>query len=237
MSEPYNPPMAPPPSGPLPPTHVKPGLPWDRAKSGNALVDTSKGLVTAPGAAYDVMQEKGDYLSPILYAVIFGTIGGIFNQIWNLVFGAAYLQFLPPEMQESFGAMATGGVGSTIVGIVLAPVIAVVVLFVSAAIYHLFLLIVGGTRDSTAGFEGTLRAVGYGQVCNLAAIIPVVGSFVAAIWGLVLYVIGLTRVHHTSTGKAVFAVLLPIVLCCVCVLIIAFTAGAGLMAAIAGANQ
>ena len=235
MSEPYAPPTAPPPGGT--PTYGKPGLPWDREKTGNALVDTSKALVTGPGAAYEVMQEKGDYLSPILYAVIFGTLGGILGQIWNLLFGAAYLQFLPPEMQEGFGAMATGGIGGTIVGIVLAPVIAVVVLFVSSAIYHLFLLLVGGTKDSTAGFEGTLRAVGYGQVCNLAAIVPIAGSFIAAIWGLVLYVIGLSRVHHTSTGKALLAVLLPIALCCVCIAIIAATAGAGLMAAIAGANQ
>jgi hypothetical protein len=45
-------------------------------------------------------------------------------------------------------------------------------------------------------------------------IVPVCGSLIVGIWGLVLYCIGLARTHETDTGRAVLAVLLPLILCC-----------------------
>lgn len=239
MSEPYDPPSAPPPTAPPPggpPGYGPPGLPWDRAKTGNSLVETVKGLVTAPGRAYTEMREKGDYLSPILFAVILGTFGGVIGQIWNLVFGASMMQFFPPEMQAQFGDAFAPSVMNVIITIVLTPILVPIVLFISAGIFHLFLTLVGGTKDSTAGFEGTVRTVAYAGVANLAQVVPILGGFIAPIWGIVLYVIGLSRVHHTSTGKALLAVLLPIVLCCVCIAIFAATMGAAAFAAL-GANQ
>lgn len=239
MSEPYEPPSAPPPTAPPPggpPAYGPPGLPWDRDKNGNTLVDTIKGLVTAPGRAYAEMREKGDYLSPILFAVILGTFGGLVGQIWQLVFGASMVQFLPPEVQAQFGEAFAPRVTRVILTIVLTPILVPIVLFISSGIFHLFLMLVGGTKDSTAGFEGTVRAVGYGAVAHLAQIVPIAGGIIAPIWGIVLYVIGLSRVHHTSTGKAVLAVLLPLVLCCVCIAIAFATMGAAIFAAI-GANQ
>lgn len=235
MSEPYNPPTAPPPPG-GPPVHAAPGLPWDREKTGNALVDTAKSLITAPGRAYAEMREKGDYLAPILFALIFGTFGAVIGQIWQLVFGASMVGFFPPEMQTQLGEALAPSVAGVIFSLVLAPILVPIFLFVFAGIFHLFLLMVGGTKESTAGFEGTLRAVAYGGVANLAQIIPIAGGFVAAVWGIVLYIIGLARVHHTSTGKATLAVLLPFLLCCVCVILAFVTMGAGIMAAI-GASQ
>ena len=239
MSEPYEPPSAPPPTAPPPggpPAYGPPGLPWDREKNGNTLVDTIKGLVAAPGNAYAEMREKGDYLSPILFAVILGTAGGVIGQIWQLVFGASMVGFFPPEMQEQLGEAFAPSVAGVIITIVLTPILVPIVVFISSGIFHLFLMLVGGTKDSTAGFEGTVRAVSYGGVANLAQIIPIAGGFIAAIWGIVLYVIGLSRVHHTTTGKALLAVLLPLVLCCVCIAIFAATMGAAMFAAI-GANQ
>lgn len=234
MSEPYSPPTAPPPGGP--PASTSPGLPWDRAKSGNALIETAKGLITAPGRAFAEMREKGDYASPILFAVIIGTVGAVINQIWNLVFGASFVDMMPPEMQSQWGEFMAPGVGSVVINIVLAPLYVLIGLFIGSAIYHLFLLMVGGTKESTAGFEGTVRAVSYGSVANIAMIIPIVGSVVAVVWSIVLYVIGLSRVHHTSTGKALAAVLLPLLLCCVCLIILGMTVGAALFTAL-GANQ
>jgi hypothetical protein len=234
MSEPYNPPTAPPPPG-GPPAYGAPGLPWDREKTGNALVDTAKGLVTAPGRAYAEMREKGDYLSPILFALIFGTFGTVIGQIWQLVFGASMVGFFPPEMQTQLGEALAPSVAGVIFSLVLAPILVPIMVFISAGIFHLFLLMVGGTRESTAGFEGTLRAVAYGWVAQVAQVIPVLGGF-WFMWTFVLCIIGLARVHHTKTWKAAFAVLAPIVLCCACVVFAFVMMGAAIMAAI-GANQ
>ncbi|HUO85915.1 MAG TPA: hypothetical protein VM617_00880, partial [Thermoanaerobaculia bacterium] len=119
MSELYDPPTAPPPSGP--PAYGPSGLPWDRAKTGNALVETAKSLITAPGRAYAEMREKGDYTAPILFALIIGTVGAVIGQIWNLVFGASFVDMMPPEMRDQWGQFMAPGVGSVVLNIVLAP--------------------------------------------------------------------------------------------------------------------
>lgn len=238
MSEPYVPPAAPPPSGP--PAHGRPGLPWDRERTGNALVETTKRLVKAPGEAFAEVREKGDYLAPVLYALIFGTFGAVLYQIWQLLFGAAMsgplVDTLPPEMRAPFAEAFAPSVAGLVVGLVFAPIGAVIGLFIGAGIYHLFLLLVGGTRNSTAGFEGTVRAVAYASTSNLAQLIPVIGILVAVVWSLVLNVIGLARIHNTTTGRALAAVLLPILVCCLCGLLVVFAAG-GIGALAMGANQ
>jgi hypothetical protein len=239
MSEPYNPPTAPPPSGP--PAYPAPGLPWDREKSGNALVDTAKGLITAPTQAFAQMREKGDYASPIFFALIFGTVGAVLGQIWNIVFGGAMTAFMvdmmPPEMRSQMAEAMQPSIVGVIVSIFVAPIVVVVMLFILAGIFHLFLMMVGGTKESTAGFEGTVRALAYSWVTNVAQVIPIVGGF-WPLWAMVLSIIGLARVHHTSTGKAAAAVLLPLALCCICLVVAIATMGAAIGAAIAGAaNQ
>ena len=54
--------------------------------------------------------------------------------------------------------------------------------------------------------------------------------------GAVLQVIGLVRMHRTSTGKAVGAVLLPLVLCCVCVAVVFALFLGAIMSAISEMN-
>jgi len=44
--------------------------------------------------------------------------------------------------------------------------------------------------------------------------IPFCGGMIAGVWNIVLEIIGLARAHETDTGKAVLAVLLPIIVCC-----------------------
>lgn len=236
MSEPYNPPTAPPPGGPPAYATATPGLPWDRARTGSALIETAKGLITAPARAYAEMREKGDYVSPILFAVILGTLGAIVGQIWQLLFGASMLQLLPADMQGSFAEAMAPNVLGVVISIVLAPLLIPIVLFILSGIFHLILTLAGGTKDSTAGFEGTVRALAYGSVSNLAQVIPIAGGLIGGVWGIVLYIIGLAQVHHTTTGKAALAVLAPIGFCCVCVAIAFATMGAAIMGAI-GANQ
>ena len=46
------------------------------------------------------------------------------------------------------------------------------------------------------------------------SMIPICGGFIAAVWNIVLECVGLGRAHEIDTGKAVLAVLLPIIVCC-----------------------
>jgi hypothetical protein len=121
-----------------------------------------------------------------------------------------------------------GGLGGfgLVLHVILLPVFIVIGLFIAAAILHFCCLIVGALTGSQSGFEGSFRAMAYSQVSSLAAIIPVAGPFVAVVWWIVLTVMGVQRLHRTTQGKAVAAVLIPIVVCC---------AGLALLGALVGA--
>ncbi len=225
---PPGPPAAPPPGPPA----GRPGLPWDRQKDGNSFIETLKRLITDPVGAFREMREKGDYVAPLIFAVIIGVVSFVVGQIWQLLFGAAWMSWMPAEMRSELGPMMAGrGAVSVIIYIILSPVFVVVGLFIASGIIHLFLSLFGGNKESTAGFEGTFRAVSYAQVAQLANVVPIVGGLIAAVWAVVLYILGVAEVHRTTYGKSAAAVLVPVLLCCVCALI----AGGAIVAAIAGA--
>jgi hypothetical protein len=92
------------------------------------------------------------------------------------------------------------------------PVLLALGLFVGSGILHLCLMLVGGAKRS---YEATFRVMCFaaGSAYPLM-IVPICGGMISGVWCLVLECIGLTKVHDTSTGKAVLAVLLPLVVCC-----------------------
>jgi hypothetical protein len=146
------------------------------------------------------------------------------------------MRIMPPELRAQYAEASAPNALSFIIGLILTPIIIVIVLFIWSGIVHLFLMMLGGHKQSTSGYEGTFRAVSYAQVAAVAQIVPFVGPFIAGIWGLVLQILGVARLHRTSTGKAVGAVLLPIVLCCLCgIALFALMFGA-IMAAIGDMN-
>lgn len=222
---------------PPPPTGGAPGgaaLPWEeRSRLGlvAAFVETAKLLVLDPKQAFARARRSGDLASPLLFAVLFGWAGVVFQTLWSLAFGSAFAAFLPAEMQQvsglGFGLQTVGMVAQ----LVFAPIFILIFLFIASGIVHLMLMMVGGTRDSEAGFEGTLRALAYSTVSQIGSAVPFAGGLIAMVWGVVLETIGLATLHRTTYGKALAAVLLPLLLCCVCVVfafgsIIALIAGA-----------
>lgn len=239
MSEPMSP--APPPPGPPtgggyapPPTPQRIGLPWEQEKSLGTLIETAKLLIGSPKRAFAMMREKGDYGSPILFAIFFGIVGGVFTTVWGLLWMQLFpggmgsgsyeqdLSDMPPLMQTYMEAMMgfaeTSNSPAFLVGRLLAmPILMPIVLLILSAIIHLGLRLVGGLRDSTAGFEGSFRVYAYAQIANLAAIVPLVGGLLTLVWGIILCVNGLSDVHRTSQGKAVVGALSPYILLCGCV--------------------
>jgi hypothetical protein len=81
-----------------------------------------------------------------------------------------------------------------------------------SGVLHLCLMIVGGARKP---FETTFRVVCFSSGSTYPlSMIPICGGFIAAVWNIVLECIGLARAHEIDTGKAVMAVLLPVIVCC-----------------------
>ncbi len=108
-----------------------------------------------------------------------------------------------------------------LIGVVLVPVMLLIV----AGLQHLVLMLLGGANHP---FETTLRTAAYafGSSSPLQ-IVPVCGGIVGAIWGIVVLCIGLSKTQNCSTGKAIVAVLAPILVCCGLGLALAIFGGIG----------
>jgi hypothetical protein len=164
------------------------------------------------------MKREGGLGEPLIYALIGGCLGGIVSLLFSL--GLQSVGFFA-DRHDTFAAMA--GMGGSAAFIILVPVFVVVGLFIGSAIVHLCLMIVGGANQS---FETTFRVLAFSQgSTGPLQMIPVCGGVIAGVWALVCNCIGLARAHDTDTGRAVLAVLLPLIVCCGGVMLIAFMFG------------
>ena len=218
-----------PPEPPAAPGAV--GNPWERRATlgtANGFVAALKLFVTSPSEAFAQTIKQGDFGSPLLFAIIVGWIGIAIGQIWETLMGASILSVLPAEIRNQV-PFVMGSAGSFLFNVIFAPVFIIIGIFIWSAILHLCLIVVGGLGQSRAGFEGSFRVISYSMVAQLANLVPIVGGMICLVWSLVLAVIGVREIHQTDQGKAVLAVLIPVILCCACMSMTLFVAGAGLM--------
>src|SRR5712671_7665858 len=187
------------------------GLPWEhRQERGffNAFIETLSMVLTRPAEAFAVMKREGGLGEPLIYAIIGGSVGGVIYFLYNLLLGSAHVlgSHENPMLQ-----MMGGGV-RPLFFIILVPLFVTLGAFISSGIFHLCLMIVGGAKQP---FETTFRVVCFaGGSANPLLVIPICGGLIAGIWKIVLYCIGFARAHETDTGRAVLAVVLPVIVCC-----------------------
>jgi hypothetical protein len=194
------------------------GLPWDERQTKglfNTFIETLLMVLSTPVAAFTAMKREGGLGEPLLYAIIGGTFGGGFAITYNFALRA----FAPFGDRHGALAHVFGGLGWIFL-LLLTPLFVVIGMFVASAILHVCLMIVGGAKQS---FETTFRVVCFaeGSVSPLL-VIPFCGGLITGIWKVVLYCIGLARAHETDTGRAVIAVLLPVIVCCGVLLLLTF---------------
>ena len=235
MSEPISTTATPPPEPPVGETERQ-GNPWERRDEWGAsqgFLEALKLFVVSPAEAFNQTRRQGDYGSPLLFAVVLGWAGVLIAKVWETLFGMSVLSAFPPEVRDQLPFLVGGSTFGLVLSLVLAPIYILVALFIWSALLHLCLVLVGGLKDSTAGFEGTFRVVSYATVAQLGSLVPIFGSLITLVWTVVLGVVGITSLHKSSQGQAVAALLIPLVLCCLCIFFFLMTIGAGLMAAFA----
>ncbi|MEP7014882.1 MAG: YIP1 family protein [Verrucomicrobiota bacterium] len=187
------------------------GLPWEhREERGffNAFIETLTMVLTKPDQAFNAMKTEGGLVEPLIYALIGGCAGALVSFFFSLLLHGMGLL---AGQRDAFTMLAGMGIGA-IAFVILIPVFVVLGVFIGAAMIHLSLMIVGGANKS---FETTFRVLAFTQgSTGPLQMIPVCGGLIAGIWALIVNCIGLARAHETSTGRAVLAVLLPLILCC-----------------------
>ena len=218
----------PPPPPHVPPPAVSGGLPWETQALGpQPFLDTALLFIKDPAQAWRLTRETGDYVRPLLFGVIVGWVGLVFRALWGTIFGAGLTSMLPAQ----YAGLTRMGGGSLIVQVFLGPLFVACGLFIAAAIIHVSFMVVGALTSSKSQFEGTFRLLCYASVANVANVVPLLGGLVAGVWAAYLVVVGAQQLHKTTQGKALIGILLPTIVCCVCIAVGAIFAGAAMMRA------
>jgi hypothetical protein len=104
--------------------------------------------------------------------------------------------------------------------------VALVGVFIKGFLWHVFVLLFGGTKD----IEQTIKTTMYAMTpVLLLGWIPVV-AIIGVIWGLALLILGLAQTQEMEVGKTVLVVVVPLVL----LLILAILGSAVIAALMAG---
>ncbi|HEX4640027.1 MAG TPA: YIP1 family protein [Chthoniobacterales bacterium] len=189
------------------------GLPWERRRElgfVKAWFDTVSLLITKPSEAFTMMRPEGGLGDPL----VFGLIGGCAGSIVSILFQGVF-QSLPGfgSRNTMFDVFGLGPWGFLLIYAALSPILVVMGLFIGSAVLHLCLMLVGGANRS---FETTFRVACFTTgAANLFSMIPMCGGIITAVYNIVLECIGLSRAHQTTTGKALMAIFLPLIVCCV----------------------
>ncbi|NIS69724.1 MAG: hypothetical protein GTO12_12470 [Proteobacteria bacterium] len=140
-------------------------------------------------------------IRPLVFALVMGVLGGMFGLLYQFLL----MQFVGAmfEYQEFADFRVPIMIGSAI-GL---PIITIIGVFIFAGVLHVCLMIVRGNQK---GFEATFRVIAYAMSTEIFAVIPFLGGLIGTVYSLVIWILGTRETHRISTGKAAFAVLLPI---------------------------
>ena len=185
------------------------GLPWEHRKElgfFKAYFDTVSVLLMKPTEAFTMMNREGGLTDPLFFALIGMSAGMIASLLFQLGFQSI------PGVGGQNGLVELFGMGTAIGFLALVPLFMVLGIFLGSGFLHLSLMLLGGAKRP---FETTFRVFCFScGAAYLFSIIPFCGGYVTPIYCIVLESLGLARAHEISTGKAVLAVFLPVIVCC-----------------------
>lgn len=179
-------------------SHEDKYVPWESGEGFlSAFFRTTGGALFSPTRFFKKISIGEGYWTPLIYGLITGIIGKGAAIFWLWLFVA---QFIPlGKLPYSFSILEF---------IIPLPFQQAIAIFVISAIIHFCLMIVGGNNNR---YKTTFRAISYSYSAQLFNIIPFIGSLIGFIYWIILFILGVREGHGISTGKAVLAVLLPVI--------------------------
>jgi hypothetical protein len=172
--------------------------PWESGEEFiGAFFQTIRESLFSPARFFKKISSGEGYWSPLIYGLITGIIGKGFGIFWFWLLMAQWVPMDRMLFHYSFSIL------KIILPLPFQQAIAILIL---SAIIHLCLMIVGGNNN---GYRTSFRAVSYSYSAQLFNIVPFIGSLIAFVYTIILFILGVREGHGISTGKAVLAVLLP----------------------------
>jgi hypothetical protein len=189
--------------------------PWESGEGFiNAFFKTAREALFSPSRFFKKVASGTGYWISLIYALICGALADYINIFWIWLFFSIFFQSLPSKFSNVVSFFS--GVAIIFLLAVL-PFFEAVSLFIGSAVTHLCLMIVGGNKT---GYEATFRTFSYANSARLFHVIPFflipflapLLYFVLTVYHLTLIVIGIRECNEISTGKALLAVLLPLII-------------------------
>lgn len=209
--------------GPIaPPIPTQP--PWEKREEIGlikALTDTVSAMLVHPRTVYASFQTEGGLRNPLLFLVLIGTLTG-----WVALAYQYVLTMVNPEaLGDALKTFPPDKVWMLFLGMfVFMPVGVVISAFISCGLFHVALMLLS---KNPVRFESTFRIYCYAWgAASFFQLLPMCGGYIYPLFALYLTVLGLRDVQKVHTPVAIFAVLMPIILCCGLLIL-----GAGLTAA------
>jgi hypothetical protein len=182
--------------------------PWESGEGFiRAFFQTVKESLFSPTQFFKKISFGEGYWSPLIYGLITGIIGNGCAIFWFWLFMAQLIPLDRLPFQYSLSILQM---------IIPLPFHQAFAILIGSAILHLCLIIVGGNHH---GYKTTFRAVSYSYSAYLFGIIPFIGLVIGGIYTFILTIIGVREGHGISTGKAVLAVLLPVIVIFVLIIV------------------
>ena len=176
--------------------------PWESGEGFiAAFLRTTQEVLFSPTKFFKKVAAGEGYWSPFIFAMISGIIGCGAILLWQWLFLSG---IVPPQIRS-----VTTYSLFLVFAIILIPFWVAFSIVVGSGVIHLCVMIVGGNRK---GFEATFRVISYSHSATLFYIVPLIGTFVGGIYLMILAILGVREGHGISTGKAVLAVLLPLII-------------------------
>jgi hypothetical protein len=176
-------------------------IPWESGEGFvSAFFKTTRDALFSSTRFFQKVGFGEGYVSALIYGLICGIIGSGGALVWQWYL---FSQWFPVKQFSD----VTSSIYMTLL-IIFIPLTIIFSLFFGSIVTHVCLMIVGGSKK---GFQTTFRAISYAFSGNLFAIIPFIGSTIGWIYFLILTIIGLRQSHAISTGRAVLAVFLPLI--------------------------
>ncbi len=179
------------------------------------FLEKVKGLLLDPSKTFDSLKDE-----PLEEAIkYYAIIAAIYSALFALMFAFAGSLFGSMMGFRNLGTMmgAGAGIGAAVIFFVMFMIFLIASAFIGGAILHIFVYIAGGRK----GIVQTIKAGMYGSTPSLLlGWIPLV-SIIAAIWSLIVEIIGIRQLHELTTGRAILAILIPIILAIILAMVLA----------------
>lgn len=175
--------------------------------------EQAREVVFSPTEFYREAERHEGFRYPLKFAALSLFISGLLSGLVAVVTGS-----LVPALSGSPLGIVFSALGAVVGGII--------GLFVGAALIHIFVYLFGGR-----GYQGTFEALSYATaVSAFFGWIPFI-NILAGLYTIYVQARGIENFHEMSFGKALAAVLLPVLVILGVAILVALVVGAALLTA------